>query len=113
MMPPDGHVQVSFRAKLLCDEIVRGGLPGGGSGVVEAVRGGLTNRYRPGQRVTVVLPPSGPGDEILLAQRVAPVPDDVNDEEATFGALAAVVLEANNTAIAAEEAARTGRPVKL
>lgn len=68
-MPPDGHVRVSFRAKLLCDEIVRGGLPGGTSGVVEVVGAGLANRYRPGQRVAVVFPTSGPSDDTLPAQR--------------------------------------------
>jgi predicted dehydrogenase/threonine dehydrogenase-like Zn-dependent dehydrogenase len=66
------------------------------AGVVEAVGEGVEGRFRVGQRVAVAGAGLANHAEINLVPEslAAPVPDDVNDEEACFGTLAAIALHA-------------------
>ena len=64
------------------------------SGVVAAVGQGLEGKFRAGQRVAI----AGAGlanhaeYNVVPENLAAPVPDDVNDEEACFGTVAAIAL---------------------
>lgn len=91
-----GHALVAVRASLLSHEIVRAGITGAASGTIETVGAGLERRFRVGQRVAFARPPDVLDSDLALVptDSLAPVPDDINDEEACFGALAAIVLEA-------------------
>jgi predicted dehydrogenase/threonine dehydrogenase-like Zn-dependent dehydrogenase len=66
------------------------------AGIVEAVGPGVEGRFRVGQRVAI----AGAGlanhaeFNVVPDSLAAPVPDDVNDEEACFGTLAAIALHA-------------------
>lgn len=64
------------------------------AGIVEAVGGGLEGRFRVGQRVAMAGAGIANHAEVNLVpgNLAAPVPDDVNDEEACFGTVAAIAL---------------------
>ncbi len=64
------------------------------AGVVTEVGAGLEGRYRVGQRVAVAGAGTANHAELnsVPAPLVAPVPDDVADEEAAFGTVAAIAL---------------------
>lgn len=66
------------------------------AGTVTAVGAGLEGKFRTGQRVAVAGAGLANHAEINLVPEnlVAPVPDDVNDEEACFGTLAAIAMHA-------------------
>ena len=66
------------------------------TGIVEAVGQGVEGRFRVGQRVAMAGAGRANHAEINLVPEslAAAVPDDVNDEEACFGTLAAIALHA-------------------
>ena len=66
------------------------------AGIVEAVGQGAEGRFRVGQRIAVAGAGHANHAEINLVpdRLAAPIPDDVNDEEACFGTLAAIALHA-------------------
>ena len=66
------------------------------AGIVEVVGQGAEGRFRVGQRVAVAGAGHANHAEINLVpdSLAAPIPDDVNDEEACFGTLAAIALHA-------------------
>jgi predicted dehydrogenase len=64
------------------------------AGAVTAVGAGLEGRYRVGQRVALAGAGAANHAEVnaVPAPLVAPVPDDVGDDEAAFGTVAAIAL---------------------